>query len=117
MLLGVHLFSSLTHSPFCFSSETQIALQPFTIVNIYLFIMRAYASAGLLILGFASLANAHTTFTTLYIDRKNQGDGTCVRMPYDGETATFPIHPVTSGDMACGKPSSLLVSSQPDADF
>lgn len=65
--------------------------------------MRAYASAGLLMLGFASLANAHTTFTTLYIDRKNQGDGTCVRMPYDGETATFPIHPVTSGDMACGR--------------
>jgi hypothetical protein len=65
--------------------------------------MRAFAGSSLLMLGFAYMASAHTTFTTLYIDRKNQGDGTCVRMPYDGETATFPIHPVTSNDMACGK--------------
>ncbi|KAL7917516.1 glycoside hydrolase family 61 protein [Trichoderma austrokoningii] len=59
--------------------------------------------AGLVMLGLVALANAHTTFTTLYIDRKNQGDGTCVRMPDDGETATFPIHPITSDDMACGR--------------
>ncbi|KAL7788723.1 glycoside hydrolase family 61 protein [Trichoderma ceciliae] len=68
--------------------------------------MKACASAGLLMLGFAYMASAHTTFTTLFIDRKNQGDGTCVRMPYDGETATFPIRPITSNDMACGRNGS-----------
>ncbi|PNP41633.1 hypothetical protein TGAMA5MH_06417 [Trichoderma gamsii] len=65
--------------------------------------MKAYTGAVRLMLGFAALANAHTTFTTLYVDRKSQGDGTCVRMPYDGETATFPIQSVTSEDMACGR--------------
>jgi hypothetical protein len=72
--------------------------------------MKASTGAVLLMLGFAALANAHTTFTTLYVDRKSQGDGTCVRMPYDGETATFPIHPVTSDDMVCGKLRSLCLS-------
>lgn len=68
-------------------------------------------------LGLAALANAHTTFTTLYVDRKSQGDGTCVRMPYDGETATFPIKSVISEDMACGKPSSLSPGIQwPNTD-
>ncbi|KAL7928492.1 glycoside hydrolase family 61 protein [Trichoderma chlorosporum] len=61
------------------------------------------SSAGLLLLGLASLARAHTTFTTLFIDRKDQGDGTCVRMPYNDNTATFPIHRVHSMDMVCGR--------------
>ncbi|PNP49432.1 hypothetical protein THARTR1_09754 [Trichoderma harzianum] len=70
--------------------------------------MKRY-TAGLLLLGFASMASAHTSFTTLFIDKKNQGDGTCVRTPYDGETATNPIHLVTSDDMVCGRNGSQAV--------
>ncbi|TQW00743.1 hypothetical protein V2A60_001793 [Cordyceps javanica] len=50
----------------------------------------------------ASAATAHTLFTTLYIDGKNQGDGTCVRMPKNGATGTAPIYPITGDAMACG---------------
>ena len=53
-------------------------------------------------LGFASVASAHTLFTNLFVDGKNQGDGTCVRQPSDGSTATSPIYPVTGDVMACG---------------
>ncbi|KAK1255832.1 hypothetical protein MKX07_008091 [Trichoderma sp. CBMAI-0711] len=60
-------------------------------------------SIGLLLLGLTCTASAHTTFTTLFIDKKNQGDGTCVRMPYDDKTATNPVKPITSSDMACGR--------------
>lgn len=60
------------------------------------------------VLGLASVASAHTLFTTLFINGKNQGDGTCVRMPRDGATANGPIEPVTSEDMACGKSTALL---------
>ncbi len=54
------------------------------------------------ILALASAAAAHTLFTTLYIDGKNQGDGTCVRMPKNGATGTAPIRPITGDAMACG---------------
>ncbi|KAM3545697.1 putative endo-beta-1,4-glucanase D [Beauveria bassiana] len=50
----------------------------------------------------ASAATAHTMFTTLYVDGKNQGDGTCVRMPMNGATGTAPIYPITGDAMACG---------------
>ena len=50
----------------------------------------------------ASIASAHTLFTTFFINGENQGDGTCVRMPKDGETATAPIYPLTGDVMACG---------------
>lgn len=58
-------------------------------------------------LGLASVANAHTLFTTLFINGKNQGDGTCVRQPKNGDgkdipSANAPIYPVTGDDMACG---------------
>ncbi|KAL7947888.1 glycoside hydrolase family 61 protein [Trichoderma barbatum] len=66
--------------------------------------------ACLMLLGLACMASAHTTFTTLFIDRKNQGDGTCVRMPHDGDTATSPIRPITSEDMVCGRDGSEPVS-------
>ena len=56
----------------------------------------------LLTLGLAYMASAHTLFTTFFIDGENQGDGTCVRMPKDGETATAPIYPLTGDVMACG---------------
>lgn len=60
------------------------------------------------ILGLASVANAHTLFTTLFINGKNQGDGTCVRQPANGDgkgtpSANAPIYPLTGDDMACGE--------------
>ncbi|KKO97863.1 endoglucanase B [Trichoderma harzianum] len=66
--------------------------------------------ATFLLLSLASMASAHTSFTTLFIDRKNQGDGTCVRTPSDGETATNPIHPITSEDIVCGRDGNQAVS-------
>ncbi|KAH7275224.1 hypothetical protein MRS44_006554 [Fusarium solani] len=55
------------------------------------------------VLGLASVANAHTLFTTFYVDGKNQGDGTCVRQPEDAATANGPIYPITGDVMACGR--------------
>lgn len=54
------------------------------------------------VLGLASVANAHSLFTTFYVDGKNQGDGTCVRQPEDDATANGPIYPITGDVMACG---------------
>ncbi|ESZ97680.1 glycoside hydrolase family 61 protein [Sclerotinia borealis F-4128] len=45
---------------------------------------------------------AHTVFTTLFVNDVSQGDGTCVRMPSDPSTATFPINDLASDSMACG---------------
>lgn len=58
----------------------------------------------------ASVARAHTIFTTLFINDVNQGDGTCVRMPMDSDTCTNPIAGLQSEDMACGEysPSKSL---------
>ncbi|KAI9171004.1 putative endo-beta-1,4-glucanase D [Paramyrothecium foliicola] len=53
-------------------------------------------------LGLASIANAHTLFTTLRINDKNQGDGTCVRQPSDPSSATSPVYPIDGDEMACG---------------
>ncbi|GAQ06327.1 probable endo-beta-1,4-glucanase D [Aspergillus lentulus] len=47
-------------------------------------------------------AHAHTTFTTLYVDGENQGDGVCVRMNRNPSKASFPIEPLSSKDIACG---------------
>lgn len=52
---------------------------------------------------FAPLSTAHTVFTTLFVDGVNQGDGTCIRMPKDGNVATHPLAGLDSPDMACGK--------------
>ncbi|KAH8912399.1 hypothetical protein BR93DRAFT_942358 [Coniochaeta sp. PMI_546] len=64
--------------------------------------MRSSSILGLLA-ALAALGNAHTVFTTLFINDINQGDGTCVRMPKDGSTSTAPIRPITSTDMVCGR--------------
>lgn len=56
-----------------------------------------------LALGLVPATSAHTLFTTFFINSKNQGDGTCVRMPKDGETSTAPIYPLTGDVMACGR--------------
>ncbi|KAI1416736.1 glycoside hydrolase family 61 protein [Hypoxylon sp. FL1857] len=51
---------------------------------------------------FAAGGDAHTAFTTLFINGVSQGDGTCVRMSNDPQTCTYPIAGVDSNDMACG---------------
>ena len=63
---------------------------------------------AILCLGFVSLANAHTAFTTFFVNGKNQGDGTCVRMSNVLGNSTSPIASITSDDMACGKYSHLF---------
>ncbi|THV49177.1 hypothetical protein BGAL_0208g00290 [Botrytis galanthina] len=50
----------------------------------------------------SQLVAAHTVFTTLFVNDVSQGDGTCVRMPSDPSTATFPINDLDSDSMACG---------------
>ncbi|RYP30369.1 hypothetical protein DL767_006277 [Monosporascus sp. MG133] len=50
----------------------------------------------------AVLADAHTIFTTLYINDVSQGDGTCVRMNRSPSTCTSPVDGIRSKDMACG---------------
>ncbi|KEQ65581.1 glycoside hydrolase family 61 protein [Aureobasidium melanogenum CBS 110374] len=50
----------------------------------------------------AQSVNAHTLFSELYVDGAAQGDGTCIRMPSDPNTATDPIPSLDSSDMACG---------------
>lgn len=57
---------------------------------------------------FATLAllgsvQAHTRFTTLFVDGQNQGDAVCIRMDMDGERTNSPLANVLSPDMACGK--------------
>ncbi|KAH9904684.1 glycosyl hydrolase family 61-domain-containing protein [Xylariomycetidae sp. FL2044] len=54
------------------------------------------------LLGLAAAANAHTLFTTLYINDAKQGDGTCVRETHDGDFATKPVIDFASDDVTCG---------------
>ncbi|KAK0391281.1 hypothetical protein NLU13_0782 [Sarocladium strictum] len=61
--------------------------------------MKLFAAAVCL----TGAAHAHTLFTTLHIDGKNQGDGTCVRQPGDPGTSTAPIYPLNGEVMACGR--------------
>lgn len=65
--------------------------------------MRSFAPKSIsLALALLGTAQAHTTFTTLFVDGVNQGDGVCIRMHNDFEEATYPIPHVTSKDVACG---------------
>ncbi|KAL4986554.1 glycosyl hydrolase family 61-domain-containing protein [Aspergillus falconensis] len=52
--------------------------------------------------GFLPLVAGHTLMTTLYVDGENQGDGVCIRMNRDADTATYPISPLANDAMACG---------------
>jgi hypothetical protein len=54
-------------------------------------------------LGLASVAKAHTLFTTLWVNGESQGDGTCVRQPTDLSKSNSPIYPLDGEEMACGK--------------
>lgn len=69
----------------------------------YSFIPKS-VSLALALLG---TAQAHTTFSTLYVDGVNQGDGVCIRMNNNPQQATFPVSSVGSKDIACGTLSYL----------
>ncbi|OAA68385.1 endoglucanase b [Niveomyces insectorum RCEF 264] len=56
-----------------------------------------------LVAALATTACAHTSFTTLFINGINQGDGTCVRQPLDPQTSTYPVEDLASSDMICGR--------------
>ncbi|KAK3955459.1 glycosyl hydrolase family 61-domain-containing protein [Pseudoneurospora amorphoporcata] len=58
----------------------------------------------------APLASAHTVLTTVFVNDKNQGDGTGIRMPLDGSTSTSPIINMNSNDMICGRDGLKKVS-------
>lgn len=75
------------------------------------------------LLALVPLVASHTTFTNLYVDGVDQGDGVCVRMNPDAETATYPIEPVGSKDIACGMSALFSVflfsppKTTPDPDL
>lgn len=58
------------------------------------------------------LAEAHTLFTTLYINdvKQGQGDGTCVRQSTDLDHANSPVRDLSSDDMACGVSGTVAVN-------
>ncbi|KAI9842201.1 MAG: hypothetical protein M1837_007414 [Sclerophora amabilis] len=58
--------------------------------------------AALVVLGVLKTAEAHTAFTTFFLNGVSQNDGTCVRMNSDISKATFPVRDLSSDDMACG---------------
>ncbi|KAI1191924.1 lytic polysaccharide monooxygenase [Nemania serpens] len=59
-----------------------------------------------------SVAQAHTLFTTLYINdvKQGQGDGTCVRQGTDLQHANSPVRDLSSDDMACGVGGTIPVN-------
>ncbi|KAL2129673.1 hypothetical protein VTI74DRAFT_7452 [Chaetomium olivicolor] len=60
---------------------------------------------------FASHSTGHTIFTTLFVNDVNQGDGTCIRMPKQGNVCTHPLAGgVNSPDMACGRDGQQAVA-------
>ncbi|KAK3318260.1 glycosyl hydrolase family 61-domain-containing protein [Apodospora peruviana] len=60
---------------------------------------------SLFLLGLVTAANAHTTFSRLWINDVSQGSGTCIRMDPNGMTGTGPIRTSleSSPEMACGR--------------
>lgn len=64
------------------------------------------AVAALALVGYVQ---AHTRFTTLYVDGQNQGDAVCLRMDMNGETTNSPLANVQSSDMACGKRGTRIL--------
>ena len=56
----------------------------------------------LLAVAAARIVDAHTLFSTFYVNGVAQGDGTCVRMSNVNSQATNPLHGITGNNMACG---------------
>ncbi|KAI0399315.1 lytic polysaccharide monooxygenase [Xylaria palmicola] len=59
-----------------------------------------------------TVAEAHTLFTTLYINdvKQGQGDGTCVRQSTDLQHSNSPVRDLSSDDMACGVGGTIPVN-------
>ncbi|KAI1753639.1 lytic polysaccharide monooxygenase [Xylaria castorea] len=65
--------------------------------------MKSFSILGLAA-SLLTVAQAHTLFTTLYINdvKQGQGDGTCVRQSNDLAHSNSPVRDLASDDMACG---------------
>ncbi|KAF1984994.1 lytic polysaccharide monooxygenase [Aulographum hederae CBS 113979] len=61
------------------------------------------SNLALVVLAACQAVNAHTMFSTLFVDGVGQGDGKCMRVDKDGYTASYPIAGLDSNDMACGR--------------
>ncbi|KAI0205297.1 glycosyl hydrolase family 61-domain-containing protein [Astrocystis sublimbata] len=63
--------------------------------------MKTFTAFGL---GASLLAtvHGHGVFSTLFIDGKSQGDGTCLRTSFNVDRITSPITDLDSAEMACG---------------
>jgi hypothetical protein len=70
------------------------------------------AKIALSALALLGSVQAHTRFTTLFVDGDNQGDATCVRMDMNGETCNSPIAGIQSPEMACGKKALFDVCAE-----
>ncbi len=59
-----------------------------------------------------TVADAHTLFTTLYINdvKQGQGDGTCVRQNTDLPHSNSPVRDLSSDEMACGMSGTVPVN-------
>ncbi|RKF54013.1 putative endo-beta-1,4-glucanase D [Golovinomyces cichoracearum] len=51
---------------------------------------------------FTHAVDAHSLFTNLYVNNANQGDGTCIRMPKNPSTSTYPVTDLQDSAMVCG---------------
>ncbi|KAI1357408.1 lytic polysaccharide monooxygenase [Xylaria arbuscula] len=73
--------------------------------------MRSSAIVGLATSLFA-VADAHTLFTSLYINnvKQGQGDGTCVRQNTDLSHGNSPVVDLSSDDMVCGFDGTVPVN-------
>lgn len=56
----------------------------------------------------AQQANAHSIFTTLFVNEVSQGDGTCVRMNPSPAHCTDPVPDLVGEGMACGKSPQIF---------
>lgn len=66
------------------------------------------AKSTLAALALLGSVQAHTRFTTLFVDGKNQGDGVCIRMDMNANTCNSPIAGIQSPEMACGTNNHFL---------
>ncbi|KAH8158473.1 hypothetical protein CIB48_g9775 [Xylaria polymorpha] len=73
--------------------------------------MRSFSIIGLAA-SLLTAAQAHTLFTSLYINgvKQGQGDGTCVRQNTDLPHSNSPVRDLSSDDMACGMDGTTPVN-------
>ncbi|KAI0805841.1 lytic polysaccharide monooxygenase [Xylaria sp. FL0064] len=73
--------------------------------------MKSISILGLVTSLFA-VSEAHTLFTTLYVNdvKQGQGDGTCVRQNTDLAHSNSPVRDLSSNDMACGFSGTVPVN-------